>query len=44
MGLYYDYSATNGTRYTHYLYSRTGGEEDRHHTARQESAHQDCCA
>jgi hypothetical protein len=26
MGLYYDYSATNGTRYTHYLYSRTGGE------------------
>lgn len=24
MGLFYDYSETRGTRYTHYLYSRTG--------------------
>ncbi len=26
LGLYYNYSATSGTRYTHYLYSRTGSE------------------
>ena len=26
MGLHYDYSATDGTRYTHFLYSRTGDE------------------
>jgi hypothetical protein len=33
MGLYYDYSAANGARYTHYLYSRTG-DEGRIDTAR----------